>query len=152
MNLFPVGFDEAINEENAIEHSQPTGYRESIFFDGIDFVRDGQNRIKASSGVEAWEQWCRKCLKTERYKSPLYPTDYGIEVDEAFHATTRELAESILQREITEALMADPYDRTDHIEDIAFVWEKSDCLYVHIIAVGIEDISIDFTTQLGGVI
>lgn len=128
------------------------GYKPGLFFDGRDIPRDGQNRVIESTGLESWEQWCMKCLLTERYKYPAYSTDYGIEIDEAMKAETREKTESILTREITEALMADPYGRTSFIEDIAYDWTVSpDSVQITVVAVGLSDVTIDFTIRLKGV-
>lgn len=153
MNLFPEGYESETMEPRELlgtMGSKAIGYRGSIYFDGIDLKRDGLNKIQGSTGIEAWEQWCVKCLSTERYKYPIYPTDFGIETEEALHAMTRDLAESILYREITEALTADPYDRTSHIESIVFDWLDSDSLDVTVKVIGIENASIDITVRIGG--
>lgn len=153
MNLFPEGYENEIMEPEELLGSAGgtvIGYRGSIYFDGTDLVRDGLNKLRASTGIEAWEQWCTKCLSTERYKYPIYPTDFGIETEEAFHAVTRDLAESILYREITEALKADPYGRTSYVENIVFDWQGSDSLYVSVSVIGIENASIDIIVKIGG--
>ena len=151
-NLFPDGYDYEVIVPADASADTVTGYRPGMFFDGRDILRDGQNRVIESTGLAAWEQWCMKCLLTERYKYPAYSTDYGIEVDEARRAQTREKAESILSREITEALMADPYGRTSYIEDIAYDWTASpDSVQIQIVAVGMNDVTIDFTIRMKGV-
>lgn len=150
-NLFPNGYETEIIEPEEYKSNTAVGYKPSLYFDSRDILKDGRNRLIASTGIEAWEQWCMKCLLTERYKYPAYSTDYGIEADAALMAETREKAESILTREITEALMADPYGRTSYVEDILFNWqEKPDSVDIYVKAVGIEDITIDFTVRLKG--
>lgn len=150
MNLFPVGYDLEISTEGSEGAIKRVGYKPSVRFDGVDLVRDGQHKTVPATGVEAWEWWCIKCLSTERYMSLVYLTDYGIETNEAFHAETKELAESILYREITEALQADPYGRTDYIERVSFDWQSDTAVAVNVIVVGIEDVTLDLTVQLGG--
>ena len=150
MGLYPQHYEqETISPSEFAGETLRIGYRGGIFFDGTDLVRNGLHDMTASTGVEAWEQWCQKCLQTERYCSILYPTDFGIQTEEAFHAATRALAESILRREIEEALTADPYGRTSHVEQIQFQWIDSDSLSVRVKAVGIENATIDLTTSLG---
>lgn len=150
--LFPDGYESEVMSQAETSADTVTGYKPSLYFDGEDILRDGQNRVIESTGIEAWEQWCMKCLLTERYKYPAYSTDYGIEVDEALLAETREKAESILTREINEALLADPYGRTSYIEDIAYDWTVSpDSVQIQIVAVGLSDVTIDFTIRMKGV-
>lgn len=144
-NLFPTGYENEVIVEADLAGSKTVGYRNGISFDEQvgDFRRDGKNRMLDSAGVESWESWCINCLQTERYKHLAYSTDFGIELDAVFAATTREEAESILTRQITEALLADPYKRTAYIEDISFDWTAPDAVQVHLIIRGIEQVSID---------
>lgn len=150
-NLFPMNYESEVIKLVETTSDTVAGYKPSLYFDGKDIQRDGQNRVIESTGVEAWEQWCMKCCMTERYKYPAYSTDFGIEVDEALKAETREKAESILTREISEALMADPYKRTSFIEDLIFDWQLApDSVDIKIRAVGMDDVTIDFTIRMKG--
>lgn len=149
-NLFPEGYErEYITEEDLIEQ-KPIGYRNGISFDYElgDFPRDGMNKMLDSNGIESWESWCLNCLQTERYKHLAYSSDFGIELDAALRANSREEAESILTRQITEALMADPYERTAYIADISFNWTASDSVNVDVIVHGRDDVTIDITAYL----
>ena len=136
--------------QEEITATTESGYRESIFFDPEtgDFVRDGQYRVKSATGIEAWDQWCRNCLLTEKGVYPCYSDTFGIATYEAFKAETREKAESILTREICEGLANDPYGRTSYVSDIEFTWHDSDALSVDVTVVGIEDVTIDITAVL----
>lgn len=149
-DLFPKGYEEEVVTLEEITDTTTIGYRESVYFDldTGDFVRDGQYRVKSATGIEAWEQWCRNCLLTERGVYPCYGDTFGIATYEAFRAETREKAESILTREICEGLANDPYGRTDYVSDVIFKWHNSDSLNVDVKVVGIEDVTIDITAVL----
>lgn len=144
-NLFPAGYENEVIETADLEESKPTGYRNGVSFDDWvgDIRRDGKNRILDSTGIESWKSWVMNCLYTERYKHLAYSTDFGIELDAVFAAASREEAESILTRQITEAIMADPYGRTEYIEEIEFNWTAADAIEVRLKIHGIEDVSID---------
>lgn len=149
-NLFPAGYeDEIITQEDLIAE-KPTGYRNGIAFDNMrgDFLRDGMHKMLDCDGIESWKSWCINCIQTERYKHLAYSTDFGIEVDKAMRATSREEAESILARQITEALLADPYKRTKYIEKITFDWTAPDSVVVDLTIRGIDWTTIDITAYI----
>ncbi len=150
-NLFPEDFenDSEIVEEDLAEESEDR-YRNGIAFDYQtgDFKRDGKNKILDSDGIESWKSWCYNCLSTERYKHLAYSTDFGIETEPAFRASTREEAESHLTREITEAIMADPYQRARYVSEIEFTWEAPDSIRADITIQGIDDATVDIITYI----
>ena len=148
-NLFPIGYEEEIiTEEEAADEF--IGYRPGIAFDEIlgDFVRDGRNYLLDHPGIESWKSWCYNAIITERYKHLAYGTDFGIEYDAIFGAETREAAESILTRQITECLLADPYGRTAYVPEISIQWVAPDAVLVDVTVQGIEDVTIDLTVYL----
>lgn len=149
-NLFPVGYENEIITEKDLVSERPTGYRNGIAFDSQrgDFLRDGMNKLLDSDGIESWKSWCINCLQTERYKHLAYSTDYGIEMDKAMLASNREEAESVLTRQITEAIMADPYKRTKYIEEITFSWTSPDSVAVAVTIHGVDDTTIDITAYI----
>lgn len=149
-NLFPEGYEDEIITEEDLTSDTPTGYRNGIAFDYDtgDFKRDGKNRIMDSDGIESWKSWCINCIQTERYAHLAYSSDFGIETAAAMRAKTRAEAESILTREITEALLADPYGRTEYVEDIEFDWTAPDTVVVNATIKGIDDVTIDITAYL----
>lgn len=149
-NLFPVGYDEEVIDQEDLIAEEPTGYRNGVAFDyqSGDFKRDGKNRLLDSDGIDSWKSWCINCLHTERYKHLAYSTDFGIETEAAMRATSREEAESILARQITEAIMADPYERTAYIKEISFDWTAPDTAAVFVAIHGINDVTIDVTVYL----
>lgn len=149
-NLFPTGYENEVVSVADIEAGKAVGYRSGVAFDYQlgDFQRDGMHKLMGCTGVESWEAWCINCLRTERGKHLAYNTDFGIDMDAALKAGSREEAESILIREITEALMADPYERTAYISDITFTWESLDTVAVSVTIHGIDDVTIDISTYL----
>ena len=151
-NLFPEDYEEEILDETDDTDEEPIGYKPGVAFDwqAGDFVRDGRNDLKEATGVESWKQWCVNCIQTERYKHLAYSESYGIDADAVFKATTRAEAESILTREITEALEADPYGRVEYIDDILYDWEAPDAVHVYLTVVGIEDVTIDIEAFVNG--
>ncbi|MGN0999701.1 MAG: DUF2634 domain-containing protein [Faecousia sp.] len=149
-NLFPVGYENQVITDEDLETGNPTGYRNGIAFDyeAGDFKRDGKNKLLDSTGVESWESWCTNCLNTERYKHLAYSTDFGIEIDAALKAASRKEAENILTRQITEALMADPYERTAYISEIVYDWTAADTVVVDVTVHGVSDVTIDITAYI----
>ena len=149
-NLFPTCYE----TENAslldMADTAPVGYKSGLHFDyeNGDFLQNGRKRIRDADGVESWRGWCKTCLLTERYACLAYNTDFGISTAEAFAADSHEKAEALLTREITEALMADPYGRTEYIEDIVFNWLQPDTVQVTVTVRGIDNVSIDVTAEI----
>ncbi len=149
-NLYPEGYEEEVIETTDLTNNGPIGYKPGVAFSYQtgDFVRDGRNRIQEASGIESWKQWCKNCLQTERYSHLAYSSDFGIETTEVFKATSKEEAESILTRQITEAILADPYERASYIDDITIEWTAPDSIQVDLTIVGIDDVTIDITAYI----
>jgi len=149
-NLFPLGYNDLVASAEEATDPSAIGYRPGIRFDFRtgDFVRDGRRQMQDADGVESWEGWCQACLLTERYQHLAYSTDFGIETRAAFAAETRDKAEALLERQITEALQADPYGRTAYVEDILFVWDTPDSVQVTVTVRGIDNVTIYVTADL----
>lgn len=149
-NLFPEGYEEEVITAENLEAEKPVGYRNGIAFDNQtgDFLRDGMHKMLDSDGIGSWKSWCLNCIQTERYKHLAYSTDFGIETEKAMRASSREEAESILTRQITEAIMADPYERTRYIEEITYNWTEPDTVAVSVIIHGVDDVTIDITAYI----
>ena len=150
INLFPEGYEDEVITQDDLKVEKPTGYRNGIAFDYKrgDFLRDGMHKMRDSDGIESWKSWCINCLLTERYKHLAYSSDFGIEIDKAMKASSRNEAESILAREITEAILADPYKRTKYIEKITFEWTAPDAVYADLTIHGVDDATIDITAYI----
>lgn len=151
-NLFPAGYEnEIVVLEDITTINEKVGYKQGIAFDydkgGIEL--NSKNQIKDATGIESWRQWCINCMSIEKGSLNCYSGDIGIETREAFNADSRELAEALLTKTITEGLMADPYGRTSYVEDITFDWINNDSVVVDVTVVGIDDATIDIITTLG---
>ena len=150
LNLFPEGYeDETVTAED-ISATGPVGYKNGLAFneEAGDFIRDGQKRILDSDGIDSWKSWCINCIQTERYMHLAYNSDFGIDLSAALQASTQKEVESILTREITEAILADPYGRTEYIEDLTFNWTAPDSIQVDLTIHGIADVTIDLTAYI----
>ena len=149
-NLFPTGYENEVVTREERTAEKPAGYRNGIAFDSRlgDFLRDGMNKMLDSDGIESWKSWCINCLQTERYKHLAYSSDFGIELDKAWKASSREEAESILARQITEAILADPYKRAKYIEKITCEWTASDSVCVDVTIQGVDNATIDITAYI----
>lgn len=150
-NLFPIGYEAEIMTDEEVEEPF-VGYRPGIAFDFYqgDFMLDGKNMMLRSTGIESWKSWCYNCVSTQRYRHLAYDSDFGVDTGPAFRAESREEAESWLTREITEAILADPYQRTKYIEDMTFDWIAPDTVLIHLTLYGVQDVTIDFDVTLKG--
>lgn len=149
-NLFPEGYEEEVITAEDLASEQPTGYRNGIAFDNMrgDFLRDGMHKLIDSDGIESWKSWCFNCLNTERYKHLAYSSDFGIETEKSMRASSREEAESILTRQITEAILADPYKRAKYVSDITYDWTAPDSVVASVVIHGVDDVTIDITAYI----
>ena len=112
------------------------------------FLRDGSGKHHFLVIIREDKQ---ADLKKVRYAHEGYSTDIGIDYESALQADSREEAESILQREIEEALMADPSERTLYVGNITFQWEADHCL-VTVQVQGIDgdtEITTSFKSEVG---
>lgn len=148
-NLFPTT---PVNVSPLVNRTKDTvvGYKRGIKFDDElgDFVRDGQHKLVVASGVEEWQQWCLNCISTERYSLASYSTDFAINTRLVFALPDNASRENLLQKEITDALMADDYKRTQSVTDFEFNWFAPDAVEVSMVVTGIEGAQIDLTTQI----
>lgn len=150
-NLFPTGYQDETISLGEVNRDRPIGYKPGIAFDYEntgDFKRDGRKRVLEANGIESWKSWVVNCLQTQRYKHLAYSTDFGIEIDKVFAAETKAEAESVLVRQITEAILADDYKRTDYIEFVDIDWSIPDAVIVSFILHGIEDVTLDLTVYI----
>ena len=150
-NLTPTDYEiESTVPTESLLEEETVRYRNGVAFDYEtgDFMRDGKNKILDSSGIESWKSWCINCLQTQRYKHLAYSSDFGIDLDSVFAAESRAEAESILTREIVEAIMADPYQRAKYVSELEFEWEQPDAIVAHVIIQGIDDVTIDVVAYI----
>lgn len=115
--LFPVfSVPEIATPAAAVERK----YRRSIYFDFEtgDFLRDGAGKLVEAEGREAYAQWCRKTVQTERFTCLAYSMDIGTEMVDAMAQADRAAVESAVERTINEALMVNP--KTEYVRNFVF--------------------------------
>jgi hypothetical protein len=122
-SIMPTFEMPALAEDTTTNGDIGPKYGKSWFFDFKtgDFVLDGQGRVVELDGHRAWAQWCVKTVLTERFSRIVYGFDYGVELDTARKASTREATEAEVARTVTEALTMDP--RTESVSGFTFSWE-----------------------------
>jgi len=147
-NLFPV-FD--VPEIETEDQTKNPIYKPSVYFDFDtgDFKLDGAYRMTVAGGKEAYIQWCRKVVATERDACLAYSTDIGIEGDAALAQGDRAAVESALEKTITEALMVNSH--TEYVRNFEFEWDGGDSLKITFTVKGREweevEISALYTTE-----
>lgn len=149
-NLFPEGYETEIIEDQDRTGRSAVGYQNGIAFDDRtgDFKRDGRNTILDATGVESWKNWCVNCIQTERYKHLAYSTDFGIDLDAALRAESREAAESILTREITEAVARTRMAGAPILNRWRSTGPRRIAIRVDTVLHGIDDVTIDLTAYI----
>lgn len=150
-NLFPIGIEKEIPYKGINENeSEPIGYKPGLAFDYYngDFAKDGKNKVMEINGIDSWKSWIINCLQTERYAHLAYSTDFGISSEKVFNAENRAVAESILIREVTEAIMADPYERAKYVQINAIGWSIPDAVLLDLTIYGIDDVTLDIATYI----
>lgn len=122
-NLFPVV---EVPEIETPTQKDTRVYKPSVYFDFEvgDFRLDGAYRMTTSTGKEAFMQWCRKVVVTERDAFLAYSTDIGTEKESALAETDRAAVESALEKTITEALMVNTH--TEYVRDFEFSWSADE--------------------------
>lgn len=154
-NLLPDGYELEVIDQDEVTEKEAIGYKNSSYFNYNvgDFAVDGNHCILDCDGIEGWKSWCINCMSTQRYKHMGYSTDFGIEYDKAFRAKSRGESESILTRQITEAIMADDYCRCAYVDNIEYNWTGPDSVEIKVTLHGIDGTTVDTTVNItkGGV-
>ena len=145
-NLFPTFEVPAVlpEDEEITERYLPAPMFD---FETGEFVTDGARRTLYGSGYDAWVLWCIKTVMTQRWAHLGYSSNAGIEAEEAFQEPDRNAQESMFERTITEALLADPKGRTIQVRDFIFIREV-DGLRLSCVIVGVEGDTATITARL----
>ena len=130
-NLFPVFELPAVLAED-VANNNPRFPRAPLFdIESGDFFMVGSKQILYGNGYDSWVLWCTKTIMTQRWAHFAYSANAGIEAEEAFLEDSRKAVESVFERTITEALLADPMGRTTMVRDFVFGWQGGgESLYV----------------------
>lgn len=149
--LFPEELDELDDDLVDDDVDEIVGYKEAPYFDSKlgDFLFDGHGRIVTANGLTAWANWCENILATDRYNHDAYTDDIGIDYEHIFNtAENQEEAETLLETEITDALLCDPFGRTQYVQGIEFEWTGPDEVTVSIEVVGMDNEMVTIDTVL----
>lgn len=149
-NLFPENYETETVELSELVNDTVIGYKNGVAFDDDtgDFIRNGKNVVVDNTGIESWKNWYVNCMSTQRYSCLAYSTDFGIDIAAIFSAPTREEAEAVAMKEITDASMADPYGRTEYLSDFVFEWVTPEGVKISLKVHGIDDVTIDVTVYI----
>lgn len=129
-----------------LESKEKPCYAPSCYFDfGLgDFATDGTGAIQRCDGVEAWKQWCIKTISTTRFACLAYSGEIGIERQRVMGLSSYEAVCLGLEKEITEALLADPAGRTYSVYDFSFT-RQADGIFVTCKVLGKEQQQIELS-------
>lgn len=131
-NLFPVESDGPGSGNGASEEiaggTVRFGRSWRFDYDKGDFVVTPTGQIATCTDTDAWVEWCKKALRTERYTYLIYSRNYGQEFDELIPRNlTRKANELEIIRITTETLKTDP--RTGSVGGFSFAWENGRCTF-----------------------
>jgi len=97
-------------------------------FDAGEFVTTPTGKVAGSEGKEAWVEWCKKALQTERYRHLVYSRNFGQEYNELIRSgLPRSAIEMEIERITTETLMSDP--RTASVNGFTYEWVEEGCYF-----------------------
>lgn len=97
-----------------------------------EFVLSPTGKVAESEGVDAWIEWCKKTLMTERYRWLVYSRNYGQEFEALIRRNLNRAGnESEIKRITTECLMVDP--RTKSVDNFQFAWDEDKCYFTCVI-------------------
>ncbi|QTH41727.1 DUF2634 domain-containing protein [Cohnella sp. LGH] len=126
-NLFPTELP-VEEQEELVEPGVFFGRSWRFDFEAGEFVTTPTGKVAVSEGKDAWVEWCKKALLTERYRHLVYSRDYGQEFEELLRSgLPRSAIEMEIQRIATETLMSDP--RTASVDDFVYEWSGDSCRF-----------------------
>lgn len=102
-------------EEEIVETDRVFNGRSFLFdFQKNDFVYRNGSLVEVE-GKDALKVWIEKVIRTEKFRFSIYEDiDYGVTIEDLFgNNLPQEFVESELKRELTEAIIVNPY-----IEDL----------------------------------
>lgn len=93
-----------------------------------EFKTTPSGKVVEVEGVEAWAEWCKKALLTERYYYLVYDHNFGQEFEALIGtAIPRELVEMEIKRIVEETLSQHPY--TSRVGNFTFEWKDDECYF-----------------------
>lgn len=131
-NLFPVvELPEELNE--VVSENIAFGRSWRFDYEAGEFVMTPTGKVAGCDGADAWVEWCKKAVQTERYRHLIYSRNYGQEFNELIRSSLpRSAIEMEIQRITTETLMLDP--RTASVESFAYEWLDDGCYFTCVLS------------------
>lgn len=111
---------------------------ENAFYPTRTYKRSGNRIFGFTDGREAVEQSIEKILNTERYSTPIYNGDYGVELEELIGMDIN-FVRADIQRRIVEALMED--DRVLEVSNFVLTRQNFNELFVTFTVETVEGIT-----------
>lgn len=127
-NLYPTTTATASQMDETT--TSPVNFGRSYLFDFDvgDFVTTPTGQVVGVSDISAYVEWCKKALRTPRYRYLIYSRNYGSEFDDMIgKGLTKAAMQSEIERITKETIMADP--RTAKVDNFTFTW-GNDSVYV----------------------
>lgn len=140
-SLFPEDIDDLEEDIDEEEDDEDVGYKIAPYFDSQlgEFLLNGSGQIMTADGVTSWQHWCENVIATDRYNHDSYTDDVGIDYDYIFSLDDQDEMETELETEISEALVCDPYGRTQYVQNIDFEWLNDTEVIVRVDVVGMDN-------------
>lgn len=115
--MFPEDIAEYVDDEESVTENTPNFNGKAFLYDFKqgDFIYKNGAPVEVE-GIRAIQVWIEKIIRTERFKFAIYEgvDDYGVALEDLIGANLpRGFVESEMKREITEAILNNPY-----IEDV----------------------------------
>lgn len=127
-SLFPTDMPVAEVETAAVAEDVSFGRSWQFDFSIGEFVLMPAGGVATADYFDAWLQWCKKALMTERYRYLAYTRAYGQEFAALISRhLTRAGNESEIKRIVAECLTVDP--RTAAVENFTFDWDGDVCMF-----------------------
>jgi len=126
-NLFPesTGTSEFKVQDTAVKFGRSWRYN----FEKGEFELSLTRKVTEINDVDAWVEWCKKALATQRYRYMAYSRNHGHEFEDLISRNlSRQGNESEIKRIVTETLMVDP--RTAVVENFTFDWDGDAVYYI----------------------
>jgi hypothetical protein len=91
-------------------------------FEAGDFVLTPTGRQTETHDTDAWFEWVKKAVQTQRYRFIIYSRRYGEEQSTLIaKSLPMAVAESEIRRMVRECLLCD--ERTAKVEKFTFAWD-----------------------------
>lgn len=121
-DLFPAAAAAVTSTDVGVQNRQvPFGRSWRFDFEAGEFVITPTGGVAQSRDIDAWLEWCRKALRTPRYRYLAYGRSYGQEFGDLIaRHLSRAGNEAEIRRMVTECLMVDP--RTASVSNFEFDW------------------------------